>query len=110
MSGPIQHRQARRFAVSAPLLYREAGTSAWHRGASVNVSCSGALFRVGGCPPGVGQRLEFIFTLPLDGGGPEAHVRCSGKVVRIERSPLAAGSHAVAISIDGDALERALPA
>jgi hypothetical protein len=91
-------------------VFREDGAVTWRKGATVNVSHTGVLFRVGGAPPRETQRLDFIVALPLDGRSPAAHVRCTGHVVRMEPCAFAGGNPAVAVSIDGYALERRLPA
>jgi hypothetical protein len=102
-------RGARRFPIVAKLLFREPGESAWRPGATVNVSSSGVLFRTDGTAPATTQSLEFILALPLDGHTPSPHVRCTGRVVRTAPGGVAGGGHAVAVSIDGYALEGRLP-
>jgi len=101
--------RARRFPIAAELLFREHGQPAWRTGTTINVSRSGVLFRAEGTPPGSTQSLDFILTLPLNGGAPAPHVRCQGRVVRIAPEALAGGGHAVAVSIEGYALEGRLP-
>jgi len=109
VTGPHEHRQGIRFPITTSLLYREHGTLTWHPGSTVNVSRSGVLFRVGGEPPRPAQRMDFVFALPLNGESPPSHVRCTGRVVRTESGSLGAGGHAVAVSIEGYALEGRLP-
>ena len=109
MSRPCQPRRGIRFAITTSLLYREHGTTEWHAAKTVNVSHSGVLFRVGGAPPSPAQRLDFIMALPLNGESAPAHVRGTAHVVRMEPNPLPGSGHAVAVSIDGYALEGRLP-
>jgi hypothetical protein len=109
VTGPREHRRGTRFAIMTSLLYREHGTLKWHPGSTVNVSHSGVLFRVGGAPLRPAQRVDFVFELPLNGGSPPSHVRCTGRVVRTEPGSLEAGGHAVAVSIEGYALDGRLP-
>jgi hypothetical protein len=93
----------------AELLFREHGRPAWRLGTTINVSRSGVLFRADGTPPSSTQPLDFILKLPLSGEAPAPHVRCTGRVVRIAPGMLAEGGHAVAVSIEGYALEGRLP-
>ena len=109
MADTDTRRQARRFPITAQLLFREHGESAWRTGATINVSRSGVLFRADGAAPGTTQPLDFVLSLPLDRETPEPHVRCTGRVVRIAPGVFADGAHAVAVSIDGYALEGRLP-
>jgi hypothetical protein len=106
---PPVHRCGRRFAITTSLVYREHGSLKWRTGATVNVSHSGVLFRIGGAPPPVAQRLDFVLALPLTGGSPAARVRCTGHVVRTEPSPFVEGGTAVAVAIDAYALEGRSP-
>ena len=103
-------RRSRRFSIATSLLYREQGESAWRLASTINVSHSGVLFRPDGRAPGTGRTLEFVLTLPVNGATPQPHVRCTGRVVRIAPGELAGGGQAVAVSIDGYALEGRLPA
>jgi hypothetical protein len=103
-------RRARRFPIAARVLFRESGEAPWRVGSTINVSSSGVLFRAEGTPPRASESLDFILTLPLDGGTPAPHVRCTGRVIRIAPADLAGGGHAVAVSIDGYALDGRLPA
>lgn len=99
-------RQARRYPIAVLLRYREDGGSKWHTGETVNISHSGVLFRVGGAPPVVTQRLHVELALPLNGGVPLAMVRCTGHVVRARPSGFLGGGYEVALAIDGYALKR----
>ena len=101
--------RARRFPIAAELLFREHGRSAWRTGTTINVSRSGVLFRAEGKPPASTRPLDFILKLPLNGDTPAPHVRCTGHVVRIAPGMVAGGGHAVAVSIEGYALEGRLP-
>ena len=102
--------RATRFPIAAELRFREHGKSAWRTGTTINVSRSGVLFRAHGRPPGSTRPLDFILTLPLNGGEATApHVRCRGHVVRVAPAMLGGGGHAVAVSIEGYALEGRLP-
>jgi len=102
-------RGARRYPISAQLLYRGPGESAWHLGSTINVSRSGVLFRTDGTLPGAIDSLDFILTLPVNGAAPAPHVRCTGHVVRVAPEELLGGGHAVAVSIDGYAMEGRIP-
>jgi hypothetical protein len=102
-------RRARRFPIAASLLYREHGESAWRLASTINVSRSGVLFRPDGRVPGTNRPLDFILSLPVNDATPAPHVRCTGHVVRIAPGELAGGGQAVAVSIDGYALEGRLP-
>jgi hypothetical protein len=101
--------RARRFPIAAELLFREHGQRAWRSGTTVNVSRSGVLFLAEGTPPGPARPLDFILTLPFNGEAPAPRVRCQGHVVRIAPEAPAGGGHAVAVSIEGYALEGRLP-
>ena len=109
MADTDSRRKARRFPITAQLLFREHGESAWRTGATINVSRSGVLFRTDGAAPRTTQPLDFLLALPLNGGSPAPHVRCTGQVVRVAPGVLADGALAVAASIDGYALEGRLP-
>ena len=54
--------------------------------------------------------MDFILTLPVSCDALPPRVRCTGHVVRIAPGTLAGGSRAVAVSIDGYALEGRTPA
>jgi hypothetical protein len=98
-------REARRFPITAQLLFREHGESAWRTGSTINVSRSGVLFRTAGTPLDPTHSLDFILTLPLDGETLAPHVRCTGHIVRVAPEVLANGDHAVAVAIDSYAME-----
>jgi hypothetical protein len=102
-------RRAKRYPIAARLLYREHGESAWHQGSTINVSSCGVLFRTDETPPGAVRSVDFILTLPVPGDAPSPHVRCTGHLVRVAPGELAGGGHAVAVAIDGYALEGRLP-
>lgn len=104
------YERAKRFPIRAPLLLREQGEPEWRQGSTLNLSCSGVLFRIDGQPPGVGRAVDFILTLPLNGLTPAPAVRCSGRVVRIATEELAAGGRLVAMTIDSHAFEVRPPA
>jgi hypothetical protein len=103
-------RRARRFPIAAPMLFREPGDFDWRVGSTINVSSCGVLFRAEGPLPRTADSLDFILTLPIDNHAPVANVRCTGRVVRIAPGDLGGGGHAVAVSIEGYALEGRLPA
>ena len=98
-------RRAKRFPIMTSLLFRSHGESEWRTGSTVNFSHSGVLFRADGPPPGLGCAVDFIVTLPLNGLTPSPQVRCTGRVVRVAEGDLTGGSQAVAVAIDGYALE-----
>jgi hypothetical protein len=87
------------------LLYRERGLSAWQQAATINVSRSGVLFLAHGPLPSHVRAVDFVVSLPLNGFSQVPSVRCVGRVVRIAPADAAAGGRAVAVSIDGWALE-----
>lgn len=102
-------RLARRFTISTPLWYREHGSPKWRPGVTINVSHTGVLFRVGGAPSQTGARVDIVLALPLKGGIPAVHLRCTGQVVRAQPSGFLTGGAAVAIAIHGYAREGRLP-
>ncbi len=109
MVGIETHRRAKRFPITAPLLFRERGEPEWRRASTINVSRSGVLFRPDGPLPAANRVLDFVLALPLNGETPAPHVRCTGRVVRVASERSAGAAHAVAVSIDGYALEGRLP-
>ena len=110
MTETVTGRQATRYPIAARMLFRGQGESPWRVGESINVSRSGVLFRADGALPGQDASLDFILTLPVSCDALATRVRCRGHVVRIAPGTLAGRSHAVAVSIDGYALESRAPA
>ncbi len=109
MVGMETHRRATRFPITTSLLYRERGEPEWRQASTINVSHSGVLFRPDGPLPAPDRVLDFVLALPLTGETPASHVRCTGRVVRVAPAEFVGGSSAVAVSIDGYALEGRLP-
>lgn len=109
MDGAYMRRRDRRYAITAPLLYREHGGVTWRVGTTIDVSSSGVLFRADENAPGISQHLDFILSLPLNGESPAPHARCTGRVVRIDPGVCPFGGLAVAVSIDGYLLEGRRP-
>ncbi len=83
-AGGQEVARAQRFPISAPLLYREGGESAWSEGTTVNISRSGVLFRSNRVMP-PDTMLEFLIHFPAEiTGGLPADVACWGPVVRTQ--------------------------
>ena len=79
--------RAPRFPLMLSMLYRPSGESAWHAARTENISRSGVLFR-GERPLDLYARVEMAFVLPAKvSGQTEAHVICSGRVVRVAAVP-----------------------
>ena len=74
--------RAQRFAVELPVKYRESGAANWRRGATLNMSTSGVLFRAEEpLPPRT--RIEMELTLPAAlPDSPRAEIKVRGTVVR----------------------------
>ena len=98
-------RRAKRFPITASMLYRKPDDAEWHEASTVNFSYSGVLFQSNGPLPRIGNAVEFIVTLPLNGLASPPQVRCTGHVVR-EQEDLAGESRAVAVVVDAYAIER----
>ncbi len=81
------HREvarATRFPISAALLYRGSGESAWSEGTTVNISRTGVLFRPARpIPPQTMLEFQILFPAEVTGGMP-ANVVCRGPVVRTQ--------------------------
>ena len=80
-----KHKQrAQRFPIEAPLRYRTGGVTAWTKGATVNISRSGVLFRAENeIPPRTILQMRILFPSELTGYGPVS-ILCWGWVVRNE--------------------------
>ena len=110
MTETVTRRQSNRYPIAARMVFRGQGELPWRVGEIINVSRTGVLFRADGELPGQDASLDFILTLPVSCDALPPRVRCWGHVVRIAPGTLAGGSHAVAVSIDGYALEGRAPA
>jgi hypothetical protein len=103
-------RGAERFPITASMLFRERSEAEWRSASTVNLSRSGVLFQADEPLPGMGQVVDFIVTLPMNGMTPAPQVHCTGHIVRIASEKLAGGGHAVAVTVDGYAFDGQLPA
>jgi hypothetical protein len=91
--------RARRYELSAPLVYRCVGEEEWRKGRTENVSRSGVLFEAAVPVLPAATRIEFVLKLPgvdVPGG---AWVQCQGHVVRHGGAPADSGC-AMAATID----------
>ncbi len=82
--------RARRFRLRLPLRYRAIGERRWHRGVTVNVSCSGVLLR-GRRIPQPASMLELLLPVPNQlAGGAQLTMLCRGRIARVvqRRVPL----------------------
>jgi|WetSurMetagenome_2_1015567.scaffolds.fasta_scaffold570094_1 hypothetical protein len=73
--------RAQRYVMSAPVMYRQEGTSGWMPGWTLNISRSGVLFEAS-APVPEEAGIEFLLFLPSLGLRGRTRVRCAGRVVR----------------------------
>ncbi|HEY2019149.1 MAG TPA: PilZ domain-containing protein [Bryobacteraceae bacterium] len=86
----MEQRRTKRFQLELPLSITRAGAERVALvGLTKNISSCGVLFTTGK-EPDLGGPIEYIITLPVEGGQP-VNLRCVGKVMRAERT--ASGSH-----------------
>ena len=86
MEAVAERRGSRRFHMSLPLVVRFAGLegSVQHRGSTRDVSFRGLYFLVD-TQPEADASVEFVLTLPKEiTMGEDFHIRCYGRVVRVE--------------------------
>lgn len=96
-------RQLRRYSIHSRVQFR-GNDGTWHEGVTVNICARGVLFRTSEAMP-VSSALDLYIALPHGTAG-VTHVRCSGRVVRIEPS-LETGDALMAVTIDQFQLRRA---
>lgn len=70
-----------RYAVRAPLRYRNTGHLGWQNGTTINLSKTGVLFKADAVLP-LGTRLEISVLLPQKGGGDPREVKMSCVITR----------------------------
>lgn len=88
MQTVAERRASRRFNMNLPLVVRFAAGDRCveHRGATRDVSFRGLYFMVDDRPE-ADASVEFVLTLPNESTlGADFHVRCHGRVVRLERN------------------------
>jgi len=105
----VLHPRATRFSLEAPVRFQGIGESSWHAGVTVNASRSGVLLKSGGARLGLGDRVEFVLTLPrIEGSGAGVEVRCTGDVARVEggAAPSEPGETTLALTIDDEKFGR----
>jgi hypothetical protein len=91
--------RAIRYEMSAPIMYRSAGTRDWLSGRMVNVSRSGVFFEASVPALPAATRIEFVFILPSPGFAGSSALQCHGQVVRaVNGRP--DGASAMAATID----------
>ena len=90
-------RRARRYPITAAMEFRAAGDT-WYEGITVNIGARGVLFRTRNSMP-ISTRVEMRIALSPEGPTTGAHIACTGRVVRSERTP-AAGYAYLAVAID----------
>lgn len=96
----VTRPRAKRYEMSAPLMYRRAGDEEWTDGRTVNVSRTGVLFTG---PPRVldaAAEVQFVLMLPILGHPGRSRVQCQGRIVRVTRTA-ADGACAIVATIDG---------
>ncbi len=91
--------RAPRYPISAPLVFRRAGSRDWLAGRTVNISRSGVLFEAVPALPPVAARIEFVLALSSMDFPGISRVRCVGRVVRRSEAPRN-GSEQAAATID----------
>ena len=92
--------RAQRYALSMPILFRQAPGTDWLPGSTVNLSRTGVLFRTENALPIPERPVEFIVSLPLLASAPGGRVLCVGSVARIAPGAPAEGGRAVGVTID----------
>jgi hypothetical protein len=81
----VEQRRAQRFALELPVRITRTGDGHIAHGALTrNISASGVLFTADSHVP-LGDPIEYIVTL-TNVSGVEVDIRCTGKVVRAEKS------------------------
>jgi hypothetical protein len=85
----MEQRRTRRFKLQLPLAITRAGAEkVTLTGLTTNISSSGVLFTTER-EPDLGGPIEYVITL-LSEGSPPVNLRCIGKILRAERTPLSA--------------------
>jgi len=83
----MEQRRTRRFQLELPLSITRAGAEPVAMpGFTKNISSTGVLF-TSGAAPDLGGPIEYVISLNHEGPQP-VNLRCVGKVVRSERTPL----------------------
>lgn len=91
--------RARRFVVRLPARYRQSATEPWRKATTINVSCTGVLFRSAE-PLASGTIVAFNFALTRKPGQTlSGRVLCRCRVARVETSPAGEPGIAVAAAI-----------
>ncbi len=82
----LEQRKAKRFPIRVPVrILRRGSRPALDQGETRNLSSRGVLF-VSNARLSVGERIEYVITLPSEGRSEKAvDLFCLGKVVRAER-------------------------
>ena len=97
-----ERRSSTRLNLKVPLRFRVlSGTDTPYREAeTVNLSHQGVYF-FADAPPSVGSQLEVSLKMPRGiSGQPPTQVRCTGRVVRVERHDFADGPPGVGVHFD----------
>jgi len=97
-----ERRSSTRLNLKVPLRFRVlSGTDTAYREAeTVNLSHQGVYF-FADAPPSVGSQLEVSLKMPRGiSGQPPTQVRCTGRVVRVERHDFADGPPGVGVYFD----------
>lgn len=97
-----ERRSATRLNLKVPLRFRVLATksTAFQESESVNLSQNGVYF-YSHTPPAVGTQVELQMKMPSEiSGQPCAHVRCTGRVVRVERHDFAGGAPGVGVQFE----------
>lgn len=97
----VEQRKSRRFEMRLPVrLLRRDSTVCDERGETRNLSSRGVLM-VASSPMVVGERIEYVISMPAGRGGEPVELRCLGQVVRTGNAePTSDGLFAVAASLD----------
>lgn len=94
----VEQRKNQRFALSLPVRVLRIGAGSVACAATTrNISSCGVLFE---CDReiAVGGTIEYVVTL-TDANGIKVDLRCTGKVVRLEKA-LGSGPHRIAATLD----------
>jgi len=77
-----QKPRAERFPIQAQMRFREKGEPGWNEGTTLNISCTGILFRTPrALHPNTVIEMQILFPTEITGGIP-ANVLCWGPIVR----------------------------
>jgi hypothetical protein len=99
-------QRARRFEITAQIIFRQANGDPWRSAWTLNLSRTGVLFRARGAKLDRRRGVEFVVALPPLGVRPAGQIHCNGRVVRMAPNLPADDGREVAVTIESYEFER----